>query len=133
MRHILSFIARQAAAGVLIIACLAMVVPVMARAADYGLDDTANVAFGDATELQQPQDPAAVAGRVIATALSFLGIIMLGIVIYAGFLWMTAGGNQDKVSTAIKLVTNASIGLLVILAAYLLTRYLGTALMNVLS
>lgn len=100
----------------------------------YGLDQTAETAF-EGTDLERTAniDPGTVAGRIIATILSFLGIIMLGIVIYAGFLWMTAGGNQDKVGRAIKLITNASIGLLIILAAYLITRYIGTALMNVLS
>src|SRR3989339_1455238 len=39
---------------------------------------------------------ATIIGRIISVFLSVLGIVLLGIVIYAGYLWMTAGGDPDK-------------------------------------
>jgi hypothetical protein len=35
-------------------------------------------------------------------ALGLVGIVVLVLVIYAGYLWMTAAGNEDQVETAKK-------------------------------
>ena len=40
-------------------------------------------------------------------------------------MWMTAGGDAAKVSKAIELFTQASIGLLLISAAYVITKFVG--------
>lgn len=62
-------------------------------------------------------------GSIIQVILGFLGIIFLILVIYAGFLWMTAGGNSDKVDKAKSILVQATIGLVVILAAYAITEF----------
>jgi hypothetical protein len=36
---------------------------------------------------------------------------------------MTAGGNSDKTAEALKLIRNAVIGLIIVLSAFMLTRY----------
>lgn len=56
--------------------------------------------------------------RIIRIALGFVGIIMVVLIIYAGFLWMTAGGNDEQVGKAKKIIINAVIGLAIILSAY---------------
>ncbi len=61
--------------------------------------------------------------RFVQVALSFLGVIFLAITIYAGFVYMTSGGNQEKTGQAIKLLRNAIIGLAIILAAWIITRF----------
>ena len=38
-------------------------------------------------------DPRLIAARIIRVALGFLGIVVLTLIIYGGFLWMTAAGN----------------------------------------
>ena len=45
--------------------------------------------------------PAAV-GSVISTFLGLIGVVLLVIIVYAGFLWLTAGGNEEQVKTARK-------------------------------
>ncbi|MFH0819982.1 MAG: Ig-like domain-containing protein [bacterium] len=55
---------------------------------------------------------------VINVLLGFLGIVALVIVMYGGFVWMTAGGNQEKVSRAKKILLNGLIGLLLILTSW---------------
>ena len=62
-----------------------------------GLDDT-NQEAGLA-----PGDPAATVGAALSVLLSILGIIFLIVVIYGGITWMTAGGNEENVSTALEL------------------------------
>ena len=62
-------------------------------------------------------------GGIIGVALSILGIILLLIMIYAGFLWMTAGGETDKTKKAKDFMINAVIGLIILLAAYAISNF----------
>lgn len=70
-----------------------------------------------------PEDPRLIASQIIKTALGFLGIIFLGLIIYGGFLWMTAGGNEESVGKAKKTIYYAVIGLLIVMAAYSITYF----------
>ncbi len=69
-------------------------------------------------------DPRTIAARIVNLALGFLGVIALGLIIYAGFLWMTSAGEEEKVSKAKKLLTGAVIGLVIILSSWLLATFL---------
>ena len=64
---------------------------------------------------------AEVAGTVVLTALSLLGVIFTSLVIYGGYLWMTAQGKQDQVSKAKEILISAIIGLFITLGAYIIT------------
>lgn len=55
---------------------------------------------------------------LIKSALTFLGILFFAIVLYGGFMWMTSGGNSDRSQKGTKLITNASIGLIIIVLSY---------------
>jgi len=66
---------------------------------------------------------------VINAVLSLLGVIFLVLVIYAGFLWMTAGGNDEQVGKAKKLLTNSIIGVVVIVAAYAISYFVLSAIL----
>lgn len=69
-----------------------------------------------------------IVGQVILTALSFLGIIFLILLIYAGFLWMTASGNDQQVSKAKSIITTAIIGLIIVLSAYSISYFVLSSL-----
>ncbi len=58
-----------------------------------------------------------IVGRFLRAFLSFLGIIFLGLIVYAGFKWMTAQGNEEEVTKAQALMKQAVMGLIIILAA----------------
>ena len=47
----------------------------------------------------------------------FLGIIFLVLLIIAGFKYMTASGNEEQVKSALKHITQAVIGLVIVLSA----------------
>lgn len=66
--------------------------------------------------------PAAI-GNIISIALSMIAVILLVIIVYAGFLWLTAGGNEDQVGKAKKWIKNGVIGLIISLSAFLLTSF----------
>jgi|WetSurMetagenome_2_1015567.scaffolds.fasta_scaffold19938_5 hypothetical protein len=67
-------------------------------------------------------------GAVIYSLLSLLGIIFLGLTIYGGILWMTAEGKEDQVEKAQKIITQAVIGLVIVLAAYAISIFVVNAI-----
>ncbi len=67
--------------------------------------------------------PQAIIGQVINVALGFLAFVAVILILYGGFLWMTAAGNEDRVEQAKKLLTAAIIGLVIILAAWGISLY----------
>lgn len=66
-------------------------------------------------------------GQLLTIVFSFLGLIFFGLILYAGFIWMTAQGNDSKISEAKKMLVNAIIGLIVILASYAITYFVVSA------
>jgi len=59
-----------------------------------------------------------IIATVIGIALSLLGIIFLSLILYGGWNYMTAGGDESKVETAKHTIARASIGLLIVLLSY---------------
>ncbi len=62
-------------------------------------------------------DAATTVGSVINVALSFLAVIGLVLCLYAGFLWMTAAGNDDQITKAKDILKATVIGLVLIFLA----------------
>lgn len=73
-------------------------------------------------------DPRLTAATIIRSALGILGIITTVIIMYAGFKWMTAGGNEDDVATAKKMITAAVVGLIIIMSSYSITTFVISSL-----
>ncbi len=65
-----------------------------------------------------------IIGRIINVALGFVGIILLIILLYSGYEYMTAGGNPDKVQKATKRIKNAIIGLLIIFFSFAIVNFI---------
>lgn len=70
-----------------------------------------------------PEDPRAIVSRVIRIILGLLGTVFFVLTLYAGYLWMTAAGNEDQVGKAKTLLTQAVIGLAILLGAYSITIF----------
>ncbi|MFH0951097.1 MAG: pilin [bacterium] len=64
-----------------------------------------------------------VIGRVVRALLLIIGSIALLMFIYGGFMWMTAAGNDTKITKAKHTLVWATLGLIVIYAAYVLVKY----------
>jgi len=114
---------------------LALAVPAMAVDPDTDTfwggdgDIVDSVDVGDTIQLGS-QDPRTIAANVINVILGFLGIVAVIIILAGGFKWMTAGGNQDKVDEARKLITAGVIGLVIILAAFGIATFVINALVK---
>lgn len=63
-------------------------------------------------------DPRIIIASIIRVLLGFLGIIAVGYIMYAGFLWMTSEGDEGKIEKAKDTLKNALIGLIIILASF---------------
>lgn len=64
-----------------------------------------------------------VIARAINVVISILGIVLLGYLLYAGYLWMTAQGDDKQVQRAKDMIKNAVIGLVVVAAAFAITNF----------
>ncbi|MEA3398326.1 MAG: Ig-like domain-containing protein [Patescibacteria group bacterium] len=69
-------------------------------------------------------DPRTAAVNVIKIALTFLGIIAIVMILYGGFVWMTAAGDPGRVEKAKKILISAIIGLIIILSAFLIVQFI---------
>src|SRR3989339_1903564 len=67
---------------------------------------------------------------MLRIAMSVLGLVAVIIVIYAGFLWMTAGGNDERVGQAKKWLYGGVIGLALILTSYSISSWVIRSLVN---
>jgi hypothetical protein len=47
-----------------------------------------------------------------------------------GFIWMTAGGNEEKVGKAKKMLVAGIIGLIIVVAAYAIARFAVGSIIN---
>ena len=78
--------------------------------------------FGEAVYGEKAsQHPAQLAAVIIKGLLGFVGVLFFALIIYGGFLYMTSGGNQEKVTKAKNYLIYSAIGLFVILSAYAIT------------
>jgi len=80
-------------------------------------------AGANGANLPAPKDPRLVAANIIRVLLGLLGTIFVVLIVYAGFLWMTAGGNEENVKKAKGYIFNAIIGLCIVLSAYGITFF----------
>ncbi len=68
------------------------------------------------------QDIGSITGNIINVALSLVGIIFLALMVYAGYLWMTAQGEESEIEKSKKIITSSIIGLILTLSAYAITK-----------
>lgn len=93
---------------------------VLANSNTLGLDYANDLGLSDASV----KDPRIIAVNVVKFLLSFLGLIAVVMVMYAGFLWMTSEGDLAKVDRAKKTLINATIGIVVIFSSFTIVLYI---------
>ncbi|MFA7286047.1 MAG: pilin [Patescibacteria group bacterium] len=67
--------------------------------------------------------PELIVANIIQIALSLVGIIFVILMIYAGYLWMTARGNEEQATKARELIIQSVIGATIIFLAYFITAF----------
>jgi hypothetical protein len=104
-------------------------------AALNGLNQAAGKAFLDKSTVSKSdtgiiQSIPETIGTVVGAGLALIGVIFLILMIYGGFTWMMARGNEQQVTKAKDLIFAAIIGLFIVLAAYAITAYIGESFLK---
>ncbi|MBI4592059.1 VWA domain-containing protein [Candidatus Uhrbacteria bacterium] len=86
--------------------------------------------FAEAAGLSTDVDLSVMIVRLIRTAISFVGIVAVVFMLYGGFMWMTAGGNADRLKTAKKIILNSIIGIVLVLASFTIVQFILGALVD---
>jgi len=116
---------KQIAVGATTVAVITA--PLIAFAATGGVDLGLNyaTAIGLGT-----QDVRTTIANVIRAFMGLLGIVAVVIILLGGFKWMTAGGSEEKVGEAKKLIISGIIGLVIILSAYAIATFVVGSIVN---
>jgi len=61
--------------------------------------------------------------NLINALLAVSGIILVCFIVYGGFVYMTAGGDTDKIKSAKRIIVNAIIGIVIMVSAYAISSF----------
>lgn len=112
--------------------CLALLLPSIVGAQATPLPGEIGSQFGAAArgagveqQVREGEGPPIVAFtyKIIKAALSIIGVLLVVLLVYAGYLWMTAGGEEEKITKAKQIIRNAIIGVAIVLAAYAISAF----------
>jgi hypothetical protein len=85
---------------------------------NYGLDNITRIEVSKTSNLHE------TVAMIINIILGFLGVIAVIIILYAGFQWMTAAGNDEQVKDAKKMIVEATIGLVIIFLSWAIANFI---------
>lgn len=116
---------KKVAIGAMTLAVTAVPFVAMAVApnVNLGLDYATAIGLGS-------QDVRTTISNIIRAFMGLLGIVAVVIILLGGFKWMTAGGNEEKVGEAKKLIISGVIGLVIIMSAYAIAQFVVNAVVN---
>lgn len=86
--------------------------------------------FG-ATARSRPRPLQTVIFEVVQVFLGIIGTVLLVLILYAGYLWWSAGGNDEQVNKAKTTLRNAVIGIIIIFISYALTLFVFRTVLSV--
>lgn len=111
------------------VATFAVVIPTATFA--QGADITGGLqTVGTTAGISGGGDIYSIIGNIINIVLGLLGTVLLVIMLYAGYEWMTSGGDSEKVESAKVRLRNAIIGLIIIMTSFAITNFILNALIS---
>ena len=93
-----------------------------------GLDKIGTEAYDQGDD---PIDIRTITVNIIKIALTFLGIIFMVLIMWAGYTWMISRGNEEKVKEARSRIITAIIGLIIILSAWAITSFISDCIFDI--
>jgi len=111
------------AIGLSLFLCLFMVAPVAFAQLDItgNLANTGEGIYGPGGA--PANDLPVIIGNIINVVLGFLGVVLVLIVIYGGFKYMTSGGEDKGAKEGKQWIINGIIGLVIVLSAYAIITF----------
>jgi Type IV secretion system pilin len=98
-------------------AVMAFIMPAIVFAQGTNFEDFQTASGGGTTPLVD------MIGGIVNVIMGLLGVVAVLVILYGGFMWMTAAGNEEKVTKAKKLIIAGIIGLVVIFAAFAIAQF----------
>ncbi len=96
--------------------------PVLAQVGE--LQNFGKAAYGESqAQYAEEQGPLVIVGKIINIALGIVGTIMVVLFIFSGFIWMTAAGNEEKITKAKRILSNAIVGIVIVIMAYAISYF----------
>jgi hypothetical protein len=121
-------IARFAKAALAIGSVLAVAMPLAAQAEDattFSIESIGpKVGLGNA-------DLKKTVLNIIQLVLGLMTLIAVVLIIYAGFIWLTAAGEEENVAKAKRIISAAIVGLIIILLAWAIVIFVARTTANV--
>lgn len=75
-------------------------------------------------------DLGSILGMIVRISLGLLGVIFIALIIYSGFDWMTAAGDESKVTKAKETIKRAVIGLIIVVSSFSFWLFIQNVLFN---
>lgn len=69
-------------------------------------------------------DVRSATGLIINRALTLVGLLFFVLMVYGGFLWITARGKEEQIEKARNVIIASLIGIAIIVASYALTNFI---------
>lgn len=69
--------------------------------------------------------------NIISWVLGLLALVAVVFIIYGGFVWMTAAGNEERIEKAKKIISSAVTGLVIVLLAWAIVIFVAGTTRNV--
>ncbi len=86
------------------------------------LEQAGTAAYGE-DAFKQQKSLGEIIGGIIQVILSITGLILVLLLIYGGYIWMLARGNEGEVERAKDIIRNAIIGIVIVMLALAITTF----------
>ena len=87
------------------------------------IDSTSDFSETAGIDGSNPSKPTQFAVIIIHVALALSGSIFVLMMVFAGYRWLTAAGNDDAVAKAKELIKQSVIGIVIIIAGYTISYF----------
>ena len=107
---------------------LTLAIP-LTTAAAQGLEDSIRDQLIPVEDIYNPANDTTTGSiqitiaKFIKTALGFLGVIAIILMLYGGFVWMVSRGNENEIGRAKGIISAAIVGAAIILVAFAVTQF----------
>lgn len=102
--------------GAFLATSIAIAAPMIAHAGDFG------VGILNSTDLPK-NTPNQFITNIINTVTGLIAIVLIGMLVFGGALYMTSAGNEQRIDSAKKTITYAIVGVVVVAAARVIAEF----------